>query len=84
MTKSKTSTSVATKSETKGLSVKTRIRAGGITLNHVELSLPKVAAAAPVAAKAGKNLNVKTRIRAGGISVNHVELALRRRGVASR
>jgi hypothetical protein len=51
------------------MQVKTRVKAGGITLNHSETL---VRAKGQV-----QGLTVKTRVKAGGITLNHTETLVR-------
>ena len=51
------------------MQVKTKVKAGGLTLNHNE-TLVRVQ-------KPTQGLKVKTRIKAGGIQLNHNETLVR-------
>jgi hypothetical protein len=51
------------------MQVKTRIKAGGVTLNHNETLVR--------APRQAQGLKVKTRIKAGGINLNHNETLVR-------
>ena len=51
------------------MQVKTRIKAGGISMNHNETLVR--------APKPAPSLKVKTRIKAGGLSFNHNETLVR-------
>ena len=51
------------------MQVKTRVKAGGITLNHNETLV--------WAKSQAKGLTVKTRLKAGGVHMNHTETLVR-------
>ena len=51
------------------MQVKTRIKAGGVSINHNE-TLVRAQPPAP-------GLKVKTRVKAGGVSINHNETLVR-------
>jgi large exoprotein involved in heme utilization and adhesion len=51
------------------MQVKTRVKAGGITLNHNETLVR--------AQGQSRGLTVKTRVKAGGITLNHNETLVR-------
>jgi len=53
------------------MKTKTRVRAGGMPLNHNETLVRDVAK--------GQGLKVKTHIRAGGVRANHNETLVRDR-----
>lgn len=63
------------KSTGKTLKIHTNLKAGGITINHVEVGL--ASKQTPETKNTKKTLKIHTNLKAGGISMNHVEVGLK-------